>query len=81
MNEVFLVERIEESVAVLEFGEQSFLQIPLDLLPAQIKEGDVLRKDESGQFFLDPDETLQRKKAAANRLKKLFSKQKESPAK
>lgn len=71
---MLIVDRIEENVAVLEdtgeTGAAGFRSLPLDWLPAEIREGDVLRKVQ-GSYCIDTAETEKRRHAAAALLTEL----------
>lgn len=54
----YSVERIEENIAIIEF-DNTFFEIDLKDLPVDIKEGDILIKDESGSFVIDTESTQQ----------------------
>ncbi len=51
----YTVDRIEETLAVLETEDREMLTIPAAKLPEGVKEGDVLLRREDG-FFPDPEE-------------------------
>lgn len=63
MNEKFYsVSRIEDGVAVLEFPDGSFNEVPFSLLPQDVKEGNILVPDEEGNLIHDFNEEEERKK-------------------
>lgn len=67
----FVVDRIEENVAVLECENGEFANFDLKALPKNIKEGDVLNF-ENGSCFLDKDETERRNQKIRNLMNSLF---------
>ena len=66
---MFIVERIEENIAVVEF-EDTYLDIPLSCFKEEISEGDVL------YLTVDKEETEHRKMSTKARLDRLFNKSK-----
>lgn len=64
----FIIDRIEEDKAVLECENGDMVTLDVKSLPKKIKEGDVLQFEE-GSYFLDAEETENRK----NRIKDLMS--------
>lgn len=67
----FTIDRIEEGTAVLECENGDFVNLDIKSLPKNIKEGDVLMFDEQS-YFLNKDETENRKKKISNLMNKLF---------
>ena len=69
-----IVDRIEEDLAVIEEtdanGDVSVRKLPLDWLPADVVEGDVIRKTGSG-YVIDRSETQKRRQAASELLQSL----------
>jgi hypothetical protein len=69
-----IVDRIEEDLAVIEetddTGDVTLRKLPLDWLPAEIEEGDVIRKTKSG-YVIDRTETQKRRQAASALLQSL----------
>lgn len=56
------VDRIDEGFAVCQdFLTDKMLAIPLAVLPKNVKEGDVIRKNKAGFFFIDEYETNERR--------------------
>ncbi len=64
-----IIDRIEADVAVCENIDRTTTDIPLILLPEGVKEGDVIIKNELGEFVIDSEKTLERKQ----RIKKLLN--------
>lgn len=52
-NNFYSVSRLEEEMAVIEFPDGSFNEVPLSILPSDIKEGNVLIPNEDGEFVHD----------------------------
>ncbi len=55
----YIVDRIENGIAVLE-TEDGFIEIEIALLPDNVREGSVLRKDDD-RFFIDTDSEAERR--------------------
>ena len=64
-----IVDRIEAEFAVCENIDRTHSNIPLYLLPEDVKEGDVITKDENGDYIIDADKTAERRQ----RIKKLLN--------
>lgn len=63
MNEKYYsVSRIEEGVAVIEFPDTTFHEIPLSLLPTDVKEGNIFILNDNGEFIHDFNAEEERKK-------------------
>ena len=56
-----IVDRISDEFAVCETEEQTFVKVPLSLLPPKSKEGSVLRFSK-GEYVLDPMEEAVRRR-------------------
>ena len=67
----YIIDRLEEGLAVCETESRERISIPADHLPEGIKEGDVL-KEEKGVFSLDPMETDRRRREHKKKLMDLF---------
>lgn len=69
-----IVDHIEEELAVIEetaeTGEVTMRKLPLDWLPADVAEGDVLRKTEDG-YVVDRSKTAKRRQSASALLQSL----------
>ena len=63
---MFVVDRIENDIAVVEFGE-TYINIPLSAFKEKVSEGDVL------YLTVDKVETEVRKNNLSSRLSKLFN--------
>jgi hypothetical protein len=70
MEERLIIERIEDAVALGELHGQA-VEVPLALLPHDVKVGDVLLNSAEG-WVPDPEETARRRELAAQRYRKLF---------
>lgn len=71
---IYIVDRIEDNVAVLENKEtKKITDVSLSLLPKDIKEGNVL-KYENNTYILDKKEEEERKKAILTKFEKLKNK-------
>ena len=64
-----IVDRIEAGFAVCENIDRTYTNVPLYLLPEDVKEGDVITKDENGNYIFDADKTAERRQ----RIKKLLN--------
>ena len=71
-TEYYSVSRIEDGIAVLECPDKIFREFSLDILPPDTVEGNVLSKDENGQFIMDNEEEQRRKKRLLNLQNKIF---------
>ncbi len=69
----YLVERIEENVALCEDDLGKTVKLRLEELPENIREGDIIVRTENG-YTIDTDETSVRRKKMAEMQKKLFNK-------
>lgn len=58
-----VIDRIEESIAVIEFDNGKIENITLENIKGEAKEGDVLLL-KNGLYFIDKEETNKRKKEA-----------------
>ena len=68
----FTVDRIEGELAVLECENGSFVNMELDSLPKNIREGDIIRFD-SNSCFLSAEETDHRRRKMQKLMDKLFT--------
>ena len=67
----FTIDRFEESKAVLECENGDIVTLDITSLPKKVKEGDVLFFEE-GSYFLNADETEQRRQKIKNLMNSLF---------
>lgn len=68
---IYVIDRIEESIAVLVCDSGEKMEIPLSDLPAGAHEGSCLRSHGQG-FALDEDEEAARKRRIERKLNLLF---------
>lgn len=73
MMNKFIVDRIEEDVAVLETADKTFVNIPLSDLPCGVKEGQVLLFSD-GRYLVDLSETAKRKEKIKSLLDSIMEK-------
>ena len=67
----YIIDRLEEGIAVCENDLKKLISIPKDLLPDGLKEGDVLEEQE-GRFLRDEQGTEARRKERRKKLMDLF---------
>lgn len=67
----YIIDRLEETLAVCEDELKRLVTIPKDQLPELLKEGDVLT-EEDGHFSLDEAETAGRRRRIRRKLMDLF---------
>lgn len=72
MDEFFIVDRVENNIAVLECPDGKFLNVEVDSLPFKVREGNVLLKKSDGTFTLSNDEEKKRKSQAYSLQEKIF---------
>jgi hypothetical protein len=72
MDEIFVVDRVENNIAVLECPDGKFLNVEVDSLPFKVREGNVLLKKSDGTFMLSNDEEKKRKAQAYSLQEKIF---------
>ena len=72
MDEFFVVDRVENNIAVLECPDGKFLNVEVDSLPFKVREGNVLLKKSDGTFTLSNDEEKERKAQAYSLQEKIF---------
>lgn len=72
MDEFFVVDRVENNIAVLECPDGKFLNVEVDSLPFKVREGNVLLKKSDGTFMLSNDEEKKRKAQAYSLQGKIF---------
>lgn len=61
-----IVERIEDDIAVIEI-ENAYIELPLDVLPDDVSEGDVL------SIVIDRESTRNKREEVRDKLTELFS--------
>lgn len=67
----FIIDRLDDSKAVLECENGDIVTLDKTSLPKNVKEGDVLFFEE-GSYFLNADETEQRRQKIKNLMNSLF---------
>ena len=67
----FVIDRIEETKAILECENGDIVSLDVKSLPKNVKEGDALFFEE-GSYFLNAEETQQRKDRIKGLMDKLF---------
>ena len=67
----YIIDRLEEGIAVCENELKKLISIHKDLLPDGLKEGDVLEEQE-GRFLRDEQGTEARRKEMRKKLMDLF---------
>ena len=72
MDEFFVVDMVENNIAVLECPDGKFLNVEVDSLPFKVREGNVLLKKSDGTFMLSNDEEKKRKAQAYSLQEKIF---------
>ena len=71
----FIVDRIEEKLAVLEKDDMSHIEVPLTCLPDKVKEGNVLFYDGVSYCF-DYESEYEKRQRIAEKQKSIFNKHK-----
>lgn len=67
----YMIDRLEQELAVCENESKEMVSIPLDRLPKGVKEGDVLREQE-GVYTVDEDATRDRRARMRKKMMDLF---------
>ena len=71
---IYIVDRIEDNIAVLENKETNeIINIDISILPTNLKEGNVLRY-ENNTYILDNDEEEKRRQLLLEKFNKLKNK-------
>lgn len=70
----YIVDRIENGIAVLEDDNLNRREVPAKLLPPDTEEGSVLNSNTDGTFILNKEETDRRRKRLFNLQQNLFKK-------
>lgn len=71
-KEFYSVSRIVNNIAVLEYPDGTFNDIDISLLPENIKEGNILIKNDENKFIHDFDEEKSRKNKLLDLQNKIF---------
>ncbi len=69
----YMIDRLEEGIAVCENELKKLISIPKDKLPEGLREGDVLEEQE-GVFSRNDEETARRRSEMRKKLMDLFEK-------
>ena len=67
----WIIDRLEDALAMCEDENGEITPISRKKIPAEAKEGDILR-EEDGSFILSPQETEDRRREMKKRLMNLF---------
>ncbi|MDD2955206.1 MAG: DUF3006 domain-containing protein [Oscillospiraceae bacterium] len=67
----WVIDRLEGRFAVCEHGD-NMENLPRDLLPERIREGDCLTREADGTFRVDDEETERRREQNFRQMKKIF---------
>lgn len=68
-----IVDRIEDGIAVIETGENTYIKIPVGDLPEDVREGSVLVL-KNGVYVLDIQQEEMRRKKLFELQKQIFNK-------
>ena len=69
----FTVESIEDKITRLEDESENYIFVDSSLLPAEVKEGDILIFD-GVNYTVDASATMERRRAVYEKFNKLFRK-------
>ncbi len=67
-----IVDRIESDFAICETIDRTTVDVLLALLPEGVQSGDVIVKNEFGNYVIDTERTLERKKRIVKLLNDLW---------
>mgnify|MGYP003100546725 FL=1 len=67
----YIIDRLEECLAICENEQKEMISIPLAQLPKAIKEGDIIYEAE-GIYSIDKEGTEERRRNMRNKLMGLF---------
>lgn len=71
----YTVDRIDDGYAVCEDENEKIVNFELNLLPEDVKEGNIIEKTDNG-FVICSDETAERRKKMAALQNSIFTKRK-----
>jgi hypothetical protein len=71
-KEYYSVSRIENNIAILEFPDKTFNKVDISLLPADVKEGNILVKIDEKNYIHDFNEEKARKERLLELQNKIF---------
>lgn len=69
----YIIDRIEGDIAVCEADDMSHVDIPLSLLPENVKEGSILKIGTDNEYIIDEEAEKERKQRILKKQKRLFS--------
>lgn len=67
------IDRLDGSVAVCEDEQGGRVLLPIESLPAGVKEGDCLKFDDTGHVVVDTEETRHRRELIKKLQQQVFS--------
>lgn len=67
----YIVDRIEENIAVCEDENKKMLDIEIDKLPIGVKEGDII-KQLKGKYIIDKETRKEKEKKIQKRMDNLW---------
>lgn len=70
---MIILDRLEETLAVLE-TDDGMVNVPRELLPADVREGDVLRQTADGTYITDAAATQARREKLLARTRRMTGK-------
>lgn len=68
----YIIDRFEGLFAICENEEKEFINIEIELLPPEAKEGDCLYINEDGEYIIDYETTNENMKRIRSKLNSLF---------
>ena len=68
----YIIDRIEENIAVCECEDKKMVNFELEKLPKACKEGDCIVEDDNGNIYVDINETKRREERAKKLLDRLM---------
>lgn len=68
---IYIIDRFEENLAILEDEDRKMLEIEREILPKEAKEGDCIKKTEKG-YEIDETETAKRRGRIHSLMNQLF---------
>lgn len=72
MKKKGIIDRFEGEWAIVEMDDGEFLDIPVETLPPEAEEGNVIYIDSDGKVIVSIQETYQRRKKIQDLMNKLF---------
>ena len=69
-NFTFIIDRIENNIAICELENKKFININIKELPQNIKEGSILYK-KNGKYFIENKKEISRKSQISKKFKDL----------